>query len=136
MRANANVNLLQLAALKSAHLAVEPFDASDHARGWTLLDRNNPDDGDGAALMIGGHGCVSPTRWEAVAEGLGRLAAGLYGPEYVDTALNALDAETADALDRIAELLNARAEPTSTLDAVADVIRASGRAVRVREVTA
>jgi hypothetical protein len=26
------------------------------------------------ALMIGDHGCLSPTQWEAVAEGLARIA--------------------------------------------------------------
>ena len=35
--------------------------------GWTLKH-------DGDLLMIGEHGCISPTQWEAVAEGLRRIA--------------------------------------------------------------
>jgi hypothetical protein len=36
--------------------------------GWLLLDA------DGATLMVADYGCVSPTQWEAVAEGLERIA--------------------------------------------------------------
>lgn len=35
--------------------------------GWTLTDP------DGAYLMIDGYGCVAPTQWEGVAEGLSRI---------------------------------------------------------------
>lgn len=36
-------------------------------KGWLLLDA------DGSQLMVGDHGGVSPTRWEAIAEGLRRI---------------------------------------------------------------
>jgi hypothetical protein len=36
--------------------------------GWVLVDP------DGAYLLIGDHGHVAPTKWEAVAEGLSRVA--------------------------------------------------------------
>lgn len=41
---------------------------TDNGRDWELHDS------DGDSLMIGDHGCVAPTQWEAVAEGLRRIA--------------------------------------------------------------
>jgi hypothetical protein len=38
--------------------------------GYSLQDEGC---GENDYLMIGSHGCVSPTRWEAVAEGLRRI---------------------------------------------------------------
>lgn len=54
--------LSDVARLRRGGYRVEPF-----GREWTLLDA------DGAHLMIGEHGCVAPTQWEAVAEGLERI---------------------------------------------------------------
>lgn len=58
--------LVDLAELKQHGYKVERFNDPDG--GWCLLDS------DGANLMIGDHGCVAPTQWEAVAEGLSRIA--------------------------------------------------------------
>jgi len=58
------------AKLKAEGYRVQPCGTDLH--GWTLTH----DDGCGngpANLMIGSHGCVAPTQWEAVAEGLSRI---------------------------------------------------------------
>jgi hypothetical protein len=69
-----HASLQDEARVREAGYAIERFDGSDgtrRVRGWLLLDI-----GDRAPLMIGNHGCVSPTRWEAVAEGLRRIELG------------------------------------------------------------
>jgi len=58
------------AKLKAEGYKVQP--CGTDLRGWTLTH----DDGCGngpANLMIGAHGCIAPTQWEAVAEGLSRI---------------------------------------------------------------
>lgn len=67
-------SLIDIARLREAGLSVERWGS-----GWTLRDRNDPVNADGDALCIAGHGCVSPTQWEAVAEGLRRIERGDYG---------------------------------------------------------
>lgn len=57
--------------VRDAGYVVEPIDGSTgHSRikGWVLLDI-----GDRAPLMIGGYGCVAPTKADAIAEGLRRI---------------------------------------------------------------
>lgn len=63
------VTLSDLAKIKEHGYAVQKVDygVGPHDDGWVLLDA------DGASLQITGHGGVSPTRWEAVAEGLHRI---------------------------------------------------------------
>ncbi len=56
-------SLQDLAALKRAGYRVEKSGA-----GWELLEPE-----EGAALMIASYGCLAPTQWEAVAEGLSRI---------------------------------------------------------------
>ena len=61
--------LHDLAVIRRHGYAVEPLD-SGHGPApgaWILRDP------DGSPLMIGSHGCVAPTQWEAVAEGLTRI---------------------------------------------------------------
>lgn len=74
-----NVSLIDLAGLRDRGLqVVRHTDALGNAsvrHGWGLLDMT----GEAPVwLLIGSHGCVSPTQWEAVAEGLGRIAQGDY----------------------------------------------------------
>ena len=61
--------LQEEAAVRAHGYKVAPLDCGTGAvpNAWTLTDP------DGAFLMIGEHGGVSPTRWEAVAEGLARI---------------------------------------------------------------
>jgi hypothetical protein len=71
-RISPRATLQDLATLKRHGYETLRIDA-----GWLLLA---PRDGwetelSHRALMIGEHGCLSPTQWEAVAEGLGRIAA-------------------------------------------------------------
>ena len=56
------VRMQDLATLKRHGYSVEPW-----GRGWILRDP------DGDSIQIEGHGGVSPTQWEAVAEGLRRI---------------------------------------------------------------
>jgi hypothetical protein len=53
------------AKLKEYGYSVEPW-----GKGWILLDP------EGYSLQVSGHGGISPTRWEAVAEGLDRINQG------------------------------------------------------------
>jgi hypothetical protein len=63
------VTLTELATLKQHGWKVERFDPRDASLGWVLLDP------DGDSRMIGeSYGCIAPTQWEAVAEGLARIA--------------------------------------------------------------
>jgi hypothetical protein len=66
-----NASLRDLAQLKQ-----HGYEVKHSGNGWLLLA---PRDGwetedSHRALMIGPHGCLSPTQWEAVAEGLERIA--------------------------------------------------------------
>lgn len=65
--------LTDLATLKAAGYTVAKLDSGcgPVEGAWTLTGP------DGDALMIGDHGGVAPTQWEAVAEGLARIAADL-----------------------------------------------------------
>jgi hypothetical protein len=66
-------NLEDLARLKQHGYTVERF--TGRGGGWMLLDHHDPDIWpEGAQLMIGEHGGIAPTQWEAVAEGLERIA--------------------------------------------------------------
>lgn len=58
------------AALREHGYTVEPYhNGLGVPRGGGFVLR----DPDGYVLMVAGHGGVSPTRWEAVAEGLRRI---------------------------------------------------------------
>lgn len=57
-------SLQDLAALKAGGYTVERWNET----GWVLRDS------DGASLMIGDYGSIAPSQWEAVAEGLARIA--------------------------------------------------------------
>ena len=48
-------------------------DAPCQPPAWELVELADPD---GGTLMVGSHGCQSPTEWEAVAEGLERIRVG------------------------------------------------------------
>lgn len=58
---------MDLYTLEQHGLTVERFGD----KGWTLSDTDGH-------LMIGDHGCVAPRQVDAVAEGLHRIAVGLY----------------------------------------------------------
>lgn len=60
------ITLPDLARLREHGYKVEHYTGT--GGGWMLVDP------DGDNLMIGNHGCVAPTKWEAVAEGLRRIA--------------------------------------------------------------
>lgn len=55
------------------------FRVERYGNGWCLLDP------DGAALMIASYGCMAPTQWEAVAEGLERIAIDERNPSPIPT---------------------------------------------------
>lgn len=59
----ARANLTDMATLKT-HGYTTPRLGN---LGWQLLDP------EGHELMIAGYGCIAPTQWEAVAEGLHRI---------------------------------------------------------------
>lgn len=61
--------LTERATIKEAGYTVAKLDSGfgPAQDAWTLADP------DGNFLMIGGHGCVSPAEWEAIAEGLKRI---------------------------------------------------------------
>ena len=60
------ISLIDLAKLKNNGYTV----ASEGPRmGWVLTHSSDTT----GYLMIGNHGCVSPTKWEAVAEALSRI---------------------------------------------------------------
>lgn len=65
------VNLSDLATLAEHGYRVErhtdAWGKPCTTAGWALVDP------DGAYLLVGDHGCTSPTEWEAVAEGLHRI---------------------------------------------------------------
>lgn len=60
-------SLPDLAKLREHGYTVEAF--TGRGGGYTLTDP------DGDHLMIGSHGCIAPTQWEAVAEGIARIDA-------------------------------------------------------------
>jgi hypothetical protein len=64
-------SLADHARLREHNYKVEAF--TGRGGGYVLLDFNDPIDPEGDALGIGGHGCIAPTQWEAVAEGLKRI---------------------------------------------------------------
>lgn len=66
----ARATLIDIARIESAGYRVERYpDAwgKPSDAGWALRDP------EGAYLMVGDHGHLSPTQWEAVAEGLHRI---------------------------------------------------------------
>jgi hypothetical protein len=62
--------LTDFAKLKEHGYEIERLDG-----GWALLAPREGWETETShrALMVGGHGCLSPTLWEAVAEGLKRI---------------------------------------------------------------
>ena len=57
---------MQVTAKDMAELKAHGYKVSKWGKGWILNHVSDPDPHN--ALMIGSHGCVSPTQWEAVAE--------------------------------------------------------------------
>ena len=62
--------LADIAEIEARGYSVQPLDCGmgPVAGQWTLTYAGGGD------LMIGAHGCVSPTKWEAVAEAQARIA--------------------------------------------------------------
>lgn len=54
-----------------ARIHAAGYVVQSHGKGWTLAETADPT----GYLMVGPYGCVSPTRWEAVAEALSRIEA-------------------------------------------------------------